>query len=100
AKYQANRELASSFRTDALADQVRAYRGIYQRYHTDPTGISFNDIIVAQQTLAATLTQYLTILQSQWLGTVEMGELLQVDDLFQLGPPIDVAQFPAVTVDN
>lgn len=100
AKYQANRELASSFRTDALADQVRAYRGIYQRYHTDPTGISFNDIIVAQQTLAATLTQYLTILQAQWLGTVEIGELLQVDDLFQLGPPLDVAQIPAITVDN
>lgn len=100
AKYQANRELASSFRTDALADQVRAYRGIYQRYHTDPTGISFNDIIVAQQTLAATLTQYLTILQTQWQGTVDVGELLQVDDLFQLGPPLDVAQVPAVSVDN
>lgn len=100
AKYQANRELASSFRTDALADQVRAYRGIYQRYHTDPTGISFNDIIVAQQTLAATLTQYLTILQAQWQGTVEVGELLQVDDLFQLGPPMEVAQIPAIAGDN
>jgi len=96
-KYQANRQLASSFRTDALADQVRAYRGIYQRYHTDPTGIGFNDIIVAQQTLAATLTQYLSILQAQWQGTVDVGELLQVDDLFQLGPPVEVAQIPDLT---
>jgi cobalt-zinc-cadmium efflux system outer membrane protein len=95
-KYQANRQLASSFRTDALADQVRAYRGIYQRYHTDPTGIGFNDIIVAQQTLAATLTQYLSILQAQWQGTVDVGELLQVDDLFQLGPTVEVAQIPAI----
>ena len=95
-RYQANRQLAASFRTDALSDQVRAYRGIYQRYHTDPTGIGFNDIIVAQQTLAATLTQYLSILQAQWQGTVDLGELLQVDDLFQLGPSVDVAQIPAL----
>lgn len=95
-KYQASRQLASSFRTDALADQVRAYRGIYQRYHTDPTGIGFNDIIVAQQTLAATLTQYLSILQAQWQGTVDVGELLQVDDLFQLGPAVEVAQIPVI----
>lgn len=99
AGYESNRKLAASFRNDALSDQVRAYRGIYQRYHADPTSIGFNDIIVAQQTLAATLTQYLTILQSQWEGAINVAELLQVDDLFQLGPQIEVAQFPDVTSD-
>ena len=87
ARYEANRQLATSFRNDALRDQVRAYRGVYQRYHTDPTGISYNDIIVAQQTLAATLTQYLGILDAQWQGAVDVGELLQVNDIFALGPP-------------
>ncbi len=96
ATYQTNRLMAASFRTEALQDQVRSYRGIYQRYHTDPAGIGFNDIVVAQQTLASTLNQYLQILQSQWLGLVNVGELLQVDDIFALGPTADVAQIPVI----
>lgn len=92
--YQSNREMADSFRTDALRDQVRAYRGVYQRYLADPAGVSFNDVIVAQQTLASVLTQYLDILQSQWQSVVDLGELLQVEDLFQLGPLVEVAQIP------
>lgn len=94
--YQTNRQLAKSFRTEALSDQVRAYRGIYQRYITDPTGISFNDVIVAQQTVASVLNQYIDILQSQWQSTVDMGELLQVDDLFQMGSPSEVAEIPSI----
>ncbi len=94
--YQANRQLAQSFRTDALSDQVRAYRGIYQRYLTDPNGISFNDVIVGQQTVANVLNQYIDILQSQWLSTVDLGEILQVDDLFQMGEPAEVAEIPVL----
>ncbi len=92
--YKSNRQLASSFRTDALSDQVSAYRGIYQRYLTDPSGISFNDVIVAQQTVSGVLNQYLDILQSQWQSTVDLGELLQVDDVFQMGDPVPVAEIP------
>ena len=94
--YQTNRQLAKTFRSEALSDQVRAYRGIYQRYLTDPSGISFNDVIVAQQTLASVLNQYIDILQSQWQSTVDMGELLQVDDLFQMGSPSQVAEIPSM----
>ena len=92
--YKSNRQLASSFRTDALSDQVRAYRGIYQRYLTDPSGISFNDVIVAQQTVSGVLNQYLDILQAQWQSTVDLGELLQVDDVFQMGDAVPVAEIP------
>ncbi len=94
--YQANRQLAQSFQTEALADQVRAYRGIYQRYLTDPTGVSFNDVIVGQQTVAAVLNQYIDILQSQWQSTVDLGEMLQVDDLFQMGASAEVALVPSI----
>ncbi|MFN9712805.1 MAG: TolC family protein [Planctomycetota bacterium] len=94
--YRANRELADSFKTEGLSDQVRAYRGVYQRYLADPSGVSFNDVIVAQQTLASVLTQYLDILQSQWQSVVDLGELLQVEDLFQMGPLAPVAQMPAL----
>ena len=93
--YKSNRQLAQSYRAEALSDQVRAYRGIYQRYLTDPSGISFNDVIVTQQTLGSVLNQYIDTLQSQWQSTVDMGELLQVDDLFQMGAPTEVAKIPA-----
>lgn len=92
--YRANRELADSFKTEGLGDQVRAYRGVYQRYLADPNGVSFNDVIVAQQTLASVLTQYLDILQSQWQSVVDLGELLQVEDLFQMGPLVQVEPIP------
>lgn len=94
--YRANRELADSFKTEGLRDQVRASRGVYQRYLADPNGVSFNDVIVAQQTLASVLTQYLDILQSQWQSVVDLGELLQVEDLFQMGPLSPVAQMPSL----
>jgi cobalt-zinc-cadmium efflux system outer membrane protein len=94
--YRANRELADSFKTEGLSDQVRAYRGVYQRYLADPNGVSFNDVIVAQQTLASVLTQYLDILQSQWQSVVDLGELLQVEDLFQMGPLVPVAPVPSL----
>lgn len=92
--YEANRQLAESFQADALRDQVRAYRGVYQRYLTDPSSVSFNDVIVAQQTVAQVLNQYLDILQSQWQSLVDIGELLQVDDLMELGPLSVVATVP------
>jgi outer membrane protein TolC len=98
-KYEANRQLAESFQSDALRDQVRAYRGIYQRYLADPSSVSFNDVIVAQQTVAQVLNQYLDILQSQWQSLVDIGELLQVDDLMELGPLSVVASVPDVSKD-
>lgn len=90
-RYESNRLLAESFQSDALRDQVRAYRGVYQRYLADPSSVSFNDVIVAQQTVATVLGQYLDILQAQWQSLVDLGELLQVDDLMELGPLSTVA---------
>ena len=95
-KYEANRQLAESFQSDALRDQVRAYRGVYQRYLADPSSVSFNDVIVAQQTVAQVLNQYLDILESQWQSLVDIGELLQVDDLMELGPLSVVASLPDI----
>ena len=38
-----------------LADQVRGYRGAYQRYQGDPDA-DFNDVVTSQQTLAGTIS--------------------------------------------
>lgn len=98
--YEANRQLAATFKTDALQDQVRAYRGVYQRYLADPSGVSFNDVIVAQQTVAAVLNQYVDILGAQWQSVVDLGELLQVDDVFEMGQLVDVAVIPPLDLDE
>jgi outer membrane protein, heavy metal efflux system len=98
--YEANRQLAATFKTDALQDQVRAYRGVYQRYLADPSGVSFNDVIVAQQTVAAVLSQYVDILGAQWQSVVDLGELLQVDDVFEMGQLVDVAVIPPLGIDE
>lgn len=98
--YEANRQLAATFKTDALQDQVRAYRGVYQRYLADPSGVSFNDVIVAQQTVAAVLNQYVEILGAQWQSVVDLGELLQVDDVFEMGQLVEVAIIPPIEIDE
>ena len=84
-----------------MRDQVRTYRGVYQRYHDDPQDIRFNDVVVAQQTLASTLTQYIDVLANQWQAVVDVAELLQVDDIFSMGDPIYVAPIPELgTLDS
>jgi hypothetical protein len=88
--------LAESFRAEALRDQVRTYRGIYERYRNDPQGIQFNDVVVAQQTLALTLNQYIDVLGNQWQAVVDIGQLLQVDDIFLMGDAVHVAPIPAL----
>ncbi|WP_197527299.1 TolC family protein [Pirellulimonas nuda] len=84
-RYAAARQLAETFQPEALRDQVRTYRGIYERYRNETEGIAFNDVVVAQQTLAVLLTQYLDLLGDQWQSLVDIAELLQVDDIYLLG---------------
>jgi hypothetical protein len=77
-----------------LRDQVRAYRGIYERYHSDPINVSFNDVITTQQTTAQMYLQYMDTLADQWQAVVGIAELLQVDDVLQMGEAVDIAPLP------
>ena len=94
ARYRTSRILVSSFQAEALRNQVRAYRGIYERYHSDPINVSFNDVVVAEQTLASTLLQYADALADQWQAVVDVAKLLQVDDIFLMGEAVEVAPIP------
>jgi cobalt-zinc-cadmium efflux system outer membrane protein len=94
ARYQASRTVVRAFSESALHDQVRAYRGIYERYRSDPGNVQFNDVVVAEQTLAATLTQYIDVLRDQWQAVVDLAELMQVNDIYTLGQTVPVALIP------
>ena len=94
ARYDSSRILVDSFREQAIRDQVQAYRGIYERYRSDPNGVEFNDVVVAQQTLAATLKQYIDVLGDLWLSVVDVAELMQVDDVLSLGDGLPLIPIP------
>jgi len=83
-RYATSRTISESYRTDLLPDQVRVYRGVYDRFLIDGESINFAQIVVAQQTLAQVVTSYLQSLTDSWMSVVDLAELLQVDDLMTL----------------
>jgi hypothetical protein len=84
------------YRDKILPDQVRAYRAIYDRYQKEaqpalPPGVpvsatpAFSDVVVAQQNLAQSIATYVQTLGAMWQAVADVADLIQTDDLFQLG---------------
>ena len=85
--YAANEVTLKYYRADMIVDQVRAYRALYERYQEDPDKIDFvGDIVQQQQTLSQLITGYVQTLGSRWQAVVTLAGLLQVDDMWQMGP--------------
>ncbi len=76
--------IVESYRTDLLPDQVRVYRGVYDRFLLDGQSIDFAQVVVAQQTLTQVVNNYLKALSDSWMANIELAELLQVDDLMTM----------------
>jgi cobalt-zinc-cadmium efflux system outer membrane protein len=76
-----------------IRDQIRAFRGLYERYRTEGD-VDFGDVVTAQQTLASYITSYVTALGLQWTAVVDLANLLQTDDLFQVGKTQEVDPVP------
>ncbi|OAI40160.1 hypothetical protein AYO40_05120 [Planctomycetaceae bacterium SCGC AG-212-D15] len=97
-RYENNRVLLAYYRDHILPDQVRAYRGVYERHQEEPNRVGFGDIVTAQQTLASAVTTYIATLGAQWTAVVDVATLLQTDDLFSggdaTGDPLCVAAVP------
>ncbi len=91
--YKNNLDALEYYRRFILPDQVRAYRGVFQRRQID-INASPGDLVVAQQTLANGLTTYLGILGSLWSAVVNVADFLQTDDLFQLAAPHELPDLP------
>lgn len=85
ARFDTARVQAGNYRRHMLPDQVRTYRGVYSRYRQGGQGeLNFGDVIVAQQTLTMTVSEYADVLNELWRAYVDIAELLQVEDLVQL----------------
>lgn len=99
--YRTNLEALEYYRRYILPDQVRAYRGAYDRRQIDPNA-SFGDVVSAQQTLAANVTTYLQTLGQVWSSVTSVADLIQTDDLFQFARPeavpplLDLDRLPAL----
>jgi cobalt-zinc-cadmium efflux system outer membrane protein len=91
--YKANLAAVEYYRRNILPDQVRYYRGVFERRKVDP-GAAFADLVTAQQTLVADVTAYLGILGSLWTSVVTVADFLQTDDLYQLARPLELPPLP------
>jgi outer membrane protein, heavy metal efflux system len=80
-RYRSNLTLLEYYRNHILPDQVRFYRGVYARYGEDP-GVSFADVVNAQQALGSGIATYITTLGAMWTAVTDVANLLQTDDLF------------------
>jgi len=77
-----------------IRDQVRAYRGAFERRDRVPAEVGFGDLVTAQQTLATYITGYITALGQQWTAVVDVANLLQTEDLFQTACHQEMAPIP------
>jgi cobalt-zinc-cadmium efflux system outer membrane protein len=92
--YKTSLEALEAYRRYILPDQVQYYRGTFDAYHINPANVPFGNIVAAQQSLASSVTTYLTILGQLWTAVVSVADPLQTDDLFQLGRPLAVPALP------
>jgi cobalt-zinc-cadmium efflux system outer membrane protein len=93
AGYKTNLAAVEYYRRNILPDQVRYYRGVFERRKIDPT-VAFGDLVQAQQVLVSDVTAYLGVLGSLWTSVVNVANFLQTDDLFQLGEPLELPPLP------
>ncbi len=88
-RYENGRILLEMYRKDILPNQVQAFRAAVARHaraaEIEKGGIGFNDVITAEQSLVTVVTTYLGALGDQWKAVVDVANLLQTSDLFQVG---------------
>src|SRR5262249_2032830 len=70
------------YRDHILPDQVRTLDGVYRQHNVKPEGVTFGDIVTAQQTLGTAVTPYLNALGRWGAAVVDVAPLLQTDDLY------------------
>ncbi len=94
-RYNESRLLLELYRTDILPKQVQAFRATVKRHYLgEKAGVSFNDLVTAEQNLVSVIGTYLTTLGLMWQAVVDVANLVQTDDLFQACERIPVPPLP------
>jgi cobalt-zinc-cadmium efflux system outer membrane protein len=92
-RYETYRE-NTAIAMQQVRDQVRVYPILHERRNVDFANVGFGDLVVAQQTLAGFIAGYVTALGLQWTAVADVANLLQTDDLFQVGTQQEMAPVP------
>jgi cobalt-zinc-cadmium efflux system outer membrane protein len=95
-RYDNNRALLKMYKEQILPNQVQAFRAAILRHDTEPQKVSYNDVVTSQQALATMIGNYLTALSDQWIAVVDIANLVQTKDLFQVQQTDEVAPVPNV----
>ncbi len=97
--YKTNLNTLEAYRRFILPDQVRTFRGIRDAYAgLGDAEKGFASLYNSQQVFAGFVTNYLTALGQAWRSAINVANLLQTDDLFQLARPLEVPVVPSVEV--
>jgi len=91
--YKSNLDALEYYRRHILPDEVQYYWGVYDRRQVD-VNAPISDLITAQQALLTDVTAYLGVLSTFWTAAVNVADLLQTDDLFQLARPEALPPLP------
>ncbi|MGH7225768.1 MAG: TolC family protein, partial [Gemmataceae bacterium] len=94
--YRNNLYALDYYRSHILPDQVRYYRGVFERREAD-NSVSPSDLVTAQQALANNVQSYLAILGNLWTSVVSVADLMQTPDLFQTATPHELPELPDFT---
>jgi cobalt-zinc-cadmium efflux system outer membrane protein len=92
-RYENNRTLLEMYKNQILPNQVQAFRAAVIR-HAAVKDVSYNDIVTVQQSLASTISTYLSTLGEQWVAVIDIAHLLQCKDLYQFPGAEEVAPIP------
>jgi outer membrane protein, heavy metal efflux system len=90
-RYATNRRRLEQYRVDILPDQLQAFQGISKRFEQELGKVSFSEVVLAQQTLARTYADYLSVLGAAWQAVAELSRLVQMEDLYRVPVVPDAA---------
>ncbi len=92
--YVNNRLAIEMYRKEILPRQVQGYRALYERFQGEGLRIApaagsttpaFGDLLSAQSTLVTNVQAYTVALGALWQSVTDVADVLQTDDLYQIG---------------
>ncbi|MSU77169.1 MAG: TolC family protein [Gemmataceae bacterium] len=96
-RYENNRMILEMYKKQMLPNQVQAYRAAVARHAVvGEKNVSYTDLVTAQQSLAGLINSYLGALNEQWVAVVDIGGLMQTNDIFRTGQVEEITPVPDV----